>query len=162
MTIFRRTYSAPEQLPPAVQPVSLAGLAALGRDGGSGRVEPWNALQPSYGSEADVSEDIGQHVLVTANPALVQLPPDSLYVSRQLHGGVRTSAARYGFPWLRMSGGHSVMTNRPPLVLVEGEQMSSPAWVSPTEWRITPPVVELCRRGPENVPSGLSATIGVG
>lgn len=149
----RRRTAAPAELPAPLPTNTLQGAAQLGGMSGSGAVEPWHALQLSYANQQSIREDVGHHQLVADVPQLPDLPAASLYADRPLFGGVRTAPQLDSYRDEVMIGGHTVMANRPPLVMVEADTMAPQTWATPTEWRDAPPVVDLCRRGGENLPT---------
>lgn len=162
----RTTQPAPvAELPPPTPTATLAGAAQLGRGGGSGNVELWNILQRGPANQQMLVEDIGQRVVVTSTQIEPPRIPDSLFTDRAVRGGVRSSAAPAEFQENRPNlGGHVVMANRPPQVLLQVDTQQQPAqWVSPAEWREAPPVTNLCRRGAENLPTsaGFAGKAGV-
>lgn len=151
----RRKVSVPvvDERPAPLPTNTLAGAAQLGGDGGSGRTEPWAALQPEYRNAQAITELVGGHELIADVPALIDLPPDSTYADRPMRGGVRTAPAFGQYLEERATGGHVVMANRPPLALVEHDTMDATHDAGPTAWRDAPAVFDLCRRGAENLPA---------
>lgn len=152
--INRRTRGAgigdPVQQPvPTRNEYTTAGGAAAGEWVGSGEVAPWNALGP-YGGAGLVPA--GPYQLAQGSPDFALMPPDSIYQSRPLFGGVRTLSAygeyAEGAPNL---GGFTMLAHRPPLAPMEGEQMAATPFVSDASWRAAPSVVDLCPRTPNEV-----------
>ena len=136
------------ELPAPIGVASLAGVAAYGGDGGSGMVDYWNALQHGYANETALTEMLGGQPLDVNYQGMTDPVPDSLYVSRQMRGGVRTAPSFNEYRDEVMLGGHVVMTNRPPLVLVVSDQMSPQQWVADASWRNVPDALDICRRIP--------------
>lgn len=147
--------------PPDVSTATLAGASAYGETRGSGAVAPWNQLQ-SYAGEAQITPMMPGRELVAGLPYIADLPPDSLYADRPMHGGVQTFPA-FGqyLPEPPMTGGFRVLANRPPLVMVEGGAMEAQAYEAPAEWRDAPPVTNLCRTVRDVTPSGFAGLPGV-
>ncbi len=141
---------------------SLAARAQAGLDGGSGMVPPWRQLTNGYGGENGITEFVGHQPLDTDYQAMPDLPPDSLYADRAMYGGVRASVEQYGYQDEHFTGGHVVLTNRPPLVLVVSDQMAPQTWVAPTEWRDAPSVIDLCRRTPDMTAGGMTNVQPIG
>lgn len=151
-TSRKRRTTWPDAAPPPVPVETAAGAAAVGNPAGSGKVAPWNQLQPYYGPGLVPSS---AQQLDQGDPSLTDLPPDSLYQDRPLYGGVQTLTAfdEYVAP-PPFAGGFVVMANRPPLAMIEGEQMGPQTFEAPASWRDAPAVVDLCRRIPTEVANG--------
>lgn len=148
MKLFRRGSSEP----PNVSPYTAAGSAAHGDTNGSGSVAPWNQLQP-YGGAGIVALMPG--TVQQGGTPIVDLPPDSEYVSRELHGGVRAFPAFGEYQWSPPNtGGFTLMAHRPPLALIEGQQMQPQTFEADATWREAPSVVDLCRRTPSELTNG--------
>lgn len=145
--------AAPGALP-AVPVATAAGAAAVGDPTGSGRVVYGTGLQPRYLGDGGQTSQLQQPQSSDA-PILVDLPPDSLYVSRQLYGGAVSFPAVNQFkPRPPLLGGFQVMTRPFPASSLEGEAMEAQAYTQPATWRDAPPVVDLCRRTPADVGTG--------
>lgn len=136
------------ELPAPIGVDSLAGVSAYGGNGGSGMVAYWNALQHGYANETALTEMVGGLPLAVNYQGMALPVPDSFYVSRQMRGGVRTAPSFGEYTDEVMLGGHVVMTNRPPLVLVVSDQMSPQQWVADASWRAVPDTLDVCRRIP--------------
>lgn len=96
--------------PPAVDPLTLAGAHALGRDGGSGMT----ATPVDYTDAGGRVDMLGGFVVAPTAVPVADLTPASLYADRPLYGGVRSApATREYVPDPGMTGGHEVITGRP-------------------------------------------------
>lgn len=133
--------------PPNVPTATASGGAARGGLAGSGSVATVNQLAPYDGGANLVPS--GSHVLGQGTPFLLDLPPDSLYQSRPLYGGVRTlSAFREYIADAPFTGGFVELTGRPALAPMFGETMPAQSYGTPASWRDAPPVLSLCRKVP--------------
>jgi hypothetical protein len=99
-----------EPQPPAHEPATLVGQRAHGGDGGTGMTHPAVAADV-----VDIGrEESGRFVVPPTAQLEQELPPVSLYVTRELYGGVRTAASREEYraepPF---SGGHTVIARAP-------------------------------------------------
>lgn len=144
-------YVAP--LPVLAPPGTAAGAAAIGNPSGSGRVPVGSQLQPYGGAGGQFP--MQPHELGADAPYLVDLPPDSLYADRAMRGGVYAFPAFAQFkPMPPNAGGYGLMGYRRPQAPTEAEQMPAQSFVSDASWRDAPPVVDLCRRVPNNPGTG--------
>lgn len=140
-------------LPPPIPADTAAGAAAVGRVAGSGMVPHRNELEP-YGGPGLVPSLPGQP-LVSGDPSIPDLPPDSLYADRVMRGGVQTLSAFGEFlPRPPLMGGFVLMAHRPALAPMEGETMQPQSFESATSWREAPPILKLCRSVPTAPPAG--------
>lgn len=143
-----RRYPVTHGLPPT-QPDTTYAAAQAGNVTGSGEVAPWNQLQP-YGG-AGISA-IAPRVIGQGNPDIPQLPGQSLYQDRPLYGGVSTFPA---FGQFRrppsFAGGFTLMAHRPPLALLEGQQMQPQQFATDATWREASSIVNLCQRTPSEL-----------
>lgn len=145
MGIFRRRSAghtrAPQELPPD-SPFTTAGHAARGQVSGSGEVAPWNQLQPYGGTPAGYT---APHVLPVGDPSWVQPVPDSLYVTRELRGGVASFPTTQFVGMPALGGGHVVMAHRPDLARADAPEQQPQAFETSASWREAPSAVQLCR-----------------
>lgn len=111
-----------------LNPATVAGAHATGRDGFSGMVRPGSAFT---NPDAGISQDIGHHEVLGSPQGGSDLAPIPGVVSRPLFGGVRTSPA---YETLRdgvaFDGSHVTLANRHRSVVVLDpveEMLAAPA-----------------------------------
>jgi hypothetical protein len=137
---------------PAIPLATAAGQAAIGNPSGSGRVPGGIGFGPYDGGGR--SSEL-PFVLSSDAPILVDLPPDSLYVTRAMRGGAVSFPAFGQFkPKPPLMGGFEQIAFSPAAAPLDGDQMEPQSLASPTTWRDAPPVVDLCRRTPNYVGTG--------
>lgn len=150
--------ATPVQQPPDVPIGVLAGAAARGLVSGSGETRAATELQP-YGGPGLVPS-MPQVIAVDAD-ILLDLPPDSLYQDRPLHGGVQTLSAFGEYvPGPPFTGGFQELVGRPALAPMMGGSMQAQAFTNDASWREAPSVLDLCQRTPfGNANGGSDPTI---